>query len=285
LAAFGQAGGKLMADQADVETALVSLLAGVLYPNGTQAVSAVGVPCRVYRGSPNSASLDADPANGVVNVTVFPEAGLHRVTTRYPAEWVVAAALSPTLSVSVDGETARISGTAGAGQLVGLLADQASVVHRTRAGDTPESVAASLVALLRVYRPALVTGATVIVPGVVRLVGRVTTDQTARRETRRQVQRFRITLWCPDPATRDAVAAPLDAALSGQAFIALADGTSARLCFVSSTVTDRAQDLSLYRRDLLYAVEYATTQTAELPCMVFGDIAVRTGNAELSVIG
>ena len=129
------------------------------------------------------------------------------------------------------------------------------------------------------------SGATVIVPGVVHFVGRVTADQMARREARRQVQGFRITLWCPDPGTRDAVAAPLDAALSGQAFIALADGTSARLCFVSSTVTDRAQDLSLYRRDLLYAVEYATTQTAELPCMVFGDVAVRTGDVGLGVIG
>ena len=39
--------------------------------------------CRIYRGWPNPAALDADLAAGLVNVTVFPGSGTRRNTTRY----------------------------------------------------------------------------------------------------------------------------------------------------------------------------------------------------------
>ena len=49
-----------MADQSDVEQALAAVVAAVLYPGGTTAASLVGVACRVHRGWPDAASLDAD---------------------------------------------------------------------------------------------------------------------------------------------------------------------------------------------------------------------------------
>ena len=61
-----------MADQSDVEIALVNVVAAALYPDGTDKFSVPGPDCRIYRGWPNSAALDADLAAGKINVTVFP---------------------------------------------------------------------------------------------------------------------------------------------------------------------------------------------------------------------
>jgi hypothetical protein len=272
-----------MADQSDVETALTTLIGAVIYPQGTNAPSILGVTCRIYRGWPNTAALDADLAAGRVNITVFPDARHQQNTTRWTEELTLATPVPPTLTITTamtnSGSTATIGGTADPGQIAGLLVDNLAVVHRTAAGDTPDLVAATLASYLRTERVAVVAGATITIPGTHLLVGRVVTDQQVQQETRRQVQNFRISCWFPDPATRDVAAAAVDAALAAHNFITLADGTSARLRFVSSTVFDQSQDASLYRRDLLYSVDYATTQTITLPSMIFGDATLSPDGA------
>jgi hypothetical protein len=263
-----------MADQADVETALAGIVGGVLYPNGTLQPCAVpGVVCRVFRGWPTPAALEADLAAGRVNVSIRAAAGSTRVTTRYSDEWSIPQPTQPTLSAVVQDTTVIFSGDAKAGQLAALLVDGRAVVHRTRDGDTPTGVAASLTAQLRQlgtspWDSASASGATVAVPGARQVIARIVADQTAIRETRRQRQNFTVTCWCPDPATRDAVGSIIDAVLSAVDFLALGDGTSGRLRFVDSVMTDRWEDLTLYRRDLTYSVDYATTITTVLPCLV-----------------
>jgi hypothetical protein len=261
-----------MADQSDVETALATLIGSILYPQGTDAASIVGKTCRIYRGWPNAAALDADLAAGRLNVTIFPAPAPQQNTTRWPDEIVVTTRVTPTVTIDTAATTATIGGTVSAGQLAGLLVDSLAVVRRTQSDDTPELIAAALAALLRqAGRIVQLSGATMTIPGAGLIVGRVVADQPTQQTTRRQCQGFRITVWCPDPASRDAAASAIDAALSSHSFIALADGTSGRLRFVSFTVFDQSQDAALYRRDLLYSVEYATTVTATLPSMLFGD--------------
>lgn len=259
-----------MADQSDVEDVLVGRIADVLYPAGAQAASVLGPACRIYRGWPAAAALEDDLAADVVNVTVYPEAAVHAVTTRWPDEWAVMAAVAPTLSAAISGTTVSFAGAAGPGQVAGILADNVAAVHRIAAGDTPERVAAVLASYLATQRIALAAGATVLVPGAARLEARVMADQPALRETRRQRQGFRIACWCADPLTRDRAAAAVDAALSGVDFIDLPDGTKGRLRYHAGQVFDHAQNARLYRRDLVYTVDYATTQAAALPSMIFG---------------
>jgi len=131
-----------------------------------------------------------------------------------------------------------------------------------------------LAAQLRSHRTALLQGTTVIVPLVRRLEGRVFADQTARRELKRQRQRFRITCWCPDPGSRDVVASSIDTVLSETNFLALPDECSGRLRFVASEVSDRLEGASLFRRDLIYSVEYPTMAGASEPRMVVGDVQI-----------
>jgi hypothetical protein len=271
-----------MADLSDVEEALLRLAAAVLYPEGPAAPSVIGRACRLYRGWPRGAALDADLAAGLAHVTVFPEARPQAVTTRYPDRWekvgMPAPGLNvpglsvPGLSVIVDGRSATVEGSAHVGQVAGLLVDGMAVVHRTAPGDTAEMVAAVLATYLRARRVVTVDGATLTVAGSGPMLGRVVADRMVRRETRRQRQVLRLTVWCPDADMRDRLASALDAQLSTVDFLDLPDGGKGRLLFRGSLVHDQGRAARLFRRDLLYAVDYATTVTQTLPAMIFGDM-------------
>jgi hypothetical protein len=53
-------------------------------------------------------------------------------------------------------------------------------------------------------------------------------------------------------------------------FIALADGSSARLIYAGSDAEDGAADAALYKRMLRYSAEYPTTLAQVTPAMLFG---------------
>ncbi len=258
-----------MADQSDIETALTQLAAAALYPNGAAATSSIGATIRLFRGWPNTAALDADLAAGRVNISVFPAPGSTHPTTRYAPGWQPSP-VTPSLTVSTAGPAATFAGVAGIGQLAGILVDGQSYVHRTVANDTPGLVAAVLATAISVDRPALATGATVTVPDAISLVARTAADAAALLETRSQRQAFRITAWCPTPALRDAACTTLDAAFAATPFLALPNGIQCRLRYAATTTFDQKEDAALFRRDLLYQVEYPTTQAATQPSMLFG---------------
>jgi hypothetical protein len=267
-----QAGRNLMPDQADAENALVQLATNALYPSGAGVPSAVGATVRVYRGWPNAAALDADLATGAVNVTIFPVPGATRNTTRYPPIWHSDKAM-PSLIVTVAGTIATFAGTAATGQLAGMLVDGKAYVHRLGPNETPALVAAILGAAIMADRPAIVVGASVTTPGAIP-IARTAADATATAEMRRQVQTFRITAWCPNPSLRDAICAAIDPSFAATPFVTLADGSAGRLRFVSTTTFDQNQDAALYRRDLLYTVEFPTTLAAVQPSMLFGTVGL-----------
>lgn len=266
-----------MADQSDVETALVALVSAALYPNGTGADSVPGMPCRIYRGWPNPTALDADLAAGRINVTIFAGEAATELTTRYPEEWEVSPVV-PTLTATVSGISVAFAGSADAGQAAGLLVDGKPYAYRVVANDTPALVAANLAALVRADRIVTLSGAILTIPGAGDLLARVVADAPAMREIRRQRQNFRLTCWCPTPASRDAAAVAIDSAFAAMNFITLADTSVARIRYAASTVFDQSQDASLYRRDLLYNVEYATTVVASQTSMLFGALALNSQN-------
>jgi hypothetical protein len=266
-----------MADQSDVENALVSLVSCALYPNGTGATSVAGADCRIYRGWPNPAALDGDLATGKINVTVFPGSGAGRTTTRYAEQWVGPATL-PTLTVVVAGTLATFGGSAETGQIAGILVDGKSYAYRTRTGDTPELVAANLAAMVRDNSVVRLSQSTLSIAGAGSLLGRVVADAPVQLEVRRQEQDFRATCWCPTPAGRDAAATAIDRCLSSTRFLALPDGTQGRLVYCGTTVFDQSQNASLYRRDLMYSVEYATILADSLPAMLFGNLVLNAAS-------
>ncbi len=253
-----------MADLIDVENALVALISQTLYPNGTGQASAAGIPVKVYPGWPTSSQLDADLRAGTANVSVYPGAA-ERNTTRYPKTWQTLAVNMPTLTLTVSGQTVTVGGAVPApffAHNFALLVSGKNYVYALQATDTLTSIATALAALLAVDYPGTTSsGAVITLPVNAHIAaGKVGTIGTSIREVRRQERVFQITAWCDTPAHRDAVVQPVDIALAATEFLTLADGSAARVIYKGSPVTDATQKAKLYRRDLLYTVEYATTQ-------------------------
>jgi hypothetical protein len=264
-----------MADQSEVEDALVNAISTALYPNGPGEGSVPGPDCRVYRGWPSSAALDLDLASGKVNVTVFPGNGTDRTTTRYDQQWV-GKPKPPTLSVAVSGTSVTFSGAADIGQVAGILVDGVGYAYRTKDGDTPPAVAANLASLVRIRSIVRLSQGTLTIAGAGTVIARVVTDGQVQQEVRRQEQSFRITCWCPSPSTRDATAAAVDQSLSCQRFLLLPDGTSGRLDYAGNIVFDQSQNARLYRKDLTYNVEYATILVRTGPSVLFNNLVLNS---------
>lgn len=266
-----------MADQSDVETELVTLASASLYPNGTDLPSVPGPVCRIYRGWPKASALNADLAAGRINVTVFPASQALRNTTRYPDRWTTTP-VAPSLTATVSGIGVTFGGTASPGQVAGVRVDGRGYAYRTGTADTPASVAANIAALGRADGIVTLDQASLTFQGAGNVVARVVADRGGIMEVRRQTQSFRVICWCPNPLLRDATATAIDTSLAQMRFINLPDGTAARLLFTGSTVFDQSQDAILYRRDLTYLVEYATTVSEAQPSMLFGVLDLDSAN-------
>jgi hypothetical protein len=249
-----------MADCADVEAELVSRLAQIIYPNGTGLASIVNKACRIYRGWPVPASLDADLAADIINVTVYPRDN-EQPTTRYPREWRELPVPTPSLTLTAGSTTITVGGTPASPLNAAARVNGKSYVYPVQAGDTLTTIATALAALINVDTTATSTGPVITVPGARSLIARVGTVGGLIRETRRQKRSFQITFWCSTPALRDLIARACDAALADITFLTMPDGTAARILYERSTVSDRVEREGLYRRDLFYSVEYATTDS------------------------
>ena len=249
-----------MADLADVMNALVALVDATLYPNGDTSPSLTGATYKIYPGQPVPAQLDTDLAAGTINVSVYPLDGEFN-TTRFPRDWHQATPPAITLAAAVAGDTVTLSGTVSMPQNVGLLVDGEAYVHGVAAGDTLATIATALATLVSADQAATSSGPALTIPGAHRILARVGGVGTSIREVKRQLRRFRISFWCADPNSRNAAAAPVDVALATTKFLTLADGSAGRLVYHASPFIDKTETVSLYRRDLVYSVEYPTTQT------------------------
>lgn len=254
-----------MADLTDVGNALVALVAQTLYPNGTGQPSAAGFGIRVYQGWPNPQQLDDDLKAGVAHVSIYPRPE-ERNTTRYSKDWKQLAVNAPTLTLTINGQQVTVGGTvptANNPQNVAVVANGQSFVYAATSTDTLTSIATALSALIAAgIAGTSNAGAVITLPNTARIAAaRVGTNGTMIRELRRQERLFQISIWSETPDHRDAVIQPVDVALAATQFLTLTDQTAARLIYKSSPVADQYQKDKLYRRDLFYTVEYATTQT------------------------
>lgn len=249
-----------MADIIDVQNALCAAVTQTLYPNGAGQPSLIGAPLNIYAGWPQDAALNADLAAGIVDVSVFPTQ-TERNTTRYPRYDAQDLVINtPTLALSINGQQVTVGGampTVFFAQNAVIKAGGAPYVYATQATDTLTSIATALAALIP---GATSAGAVVTVPaGAVVSAALIGTVGTRIAELRRQERIFMITVWAPTAALRNAAASAIDAALADTRFLTLADSSAARLIYQGSPATDVFQRANLYRRDLNYLVEYATT--------------------------
>lgn len=246
-----------MADITDVSNALVTVIAGIVYPNGTSQPSITGAPVLVYQGWPDAVQLRTDLAAGKVHVSVFPQPNMLRIVDSAMSDWSTPSAPVNTITLTLSGQTVTVGGTVSTPQNAALVVDNKAYVYAVQAGDTLASIATALAALVNVDQTATAAGAVVTIPGAKYISPRVGGQGVAVRETRRQEQGYQITVWANCFDQRDPIAAAIDSALSGIPHLTLAD-QSAALRFKSSRQDDSQQKEGIYRRDLMYAVEFST---------------------------
>jgi hypothetical protein len=258
-----------MADISDVEQAVADAVTAILYPAGTSQSSIIGALCRVYRGWPNSATLNADLSAGAVNVTVATDNDSGQTTTRYLPSWQTISA-QPGATMTTNGQNIVIAGVPVHGDVVGAIIDGTPYAYRIRAGDSPDIVASNIEQLIQADRIASVRGNNITIPGAASITVRAVCDSAASFESRRQEKDLRIICWCSTPPIRDAVATEIDTAIDRIDFLLLPDATQARIVYRNTASYDQAQNALLYRRDLIYTVEYPTITTVHQPSMLFG---------------
>lgn len=253
-----------MADLSDVTAALVTLVAGVVYPNGIGQPSVAATDTVVYEGWPNPQQLDADIGVGKCHVSVYPRVD-ERNTTRYSPTWQQASVNTPTLTLTIAGQAITLAGAippAGNPTNLSVFANGLPYVYAVLSTDTLATAAAALAALIAAgVGGTSAAGAVITLPTSARIGwARVGVTGTAVRTVRSQERVIQIAIWADTPAHRNALAKAIDAALAVTTFLALPDGTGGRLTYKSTLPSDALQKTRLYRRDLLYTVDYATTQ-------------------------
>jgi hypothetical protein len=255
-----------MADLVDVENSFVALISQTLYQNGIGQPSITGVPTIVYAGWPTASRLDADllalsqnlPA-GKIHVTVFPSK-MERNTTRYMRKWDDVTLPVQTLTLTISGQHVTVGGTVATPQNIMLMVGYRPFVYAVQPSDTLTSIATALAALVA---GATNAGPVITLPSIAVLTAaRVGASGTAIKEIRRQERLFMITVWADTPAHRDITAQAIDPVLAALNFLMFTDGSAGRLIYKSSPIDDMAQKELLYRRDLMYSVEYGTFQSA-----------------------
>jgi hypothetical protein len=247
-----------MADLSEVENALVTLVASAIYPNGVGQPTTIGVKARIFPGWPQPGTLDADIAAGNVNISIFPMNGMERNTTRYPQQWIETTRQVPTVTATVSGVTLTLGGTPTGGNYVTVIAGQTAQTYILVAGYSLV-IAATAVAALFPGATALGNVVTFPPPLMGRLTARVSAPSTVFKELKRQQRAFMVTIWAATPALRVAAASVVDPAMAAVDFVTLPDLTSAWLLYHKQDDVDRSETRSIYCRDLVYWVEYATT--------------------------
>lgn len=252
-----------MADQVDIESALVGIITGVIYPLGTGQAAAQGVPAQVGPGWPSPENLAAiiGAGNACIWVYTRPEV---KETTRFPYQWQTQSINPATITATVSGQTVTIGGAMPspftAHNVFVLLAGQA-FSYAVQAGDTLTSIATALAGLIAAAFPGTTNTGPVITLGTGAVAAaRVGTTGQAMIEVGRFEQMFQIVIAANSPTNRALLAQAIMPILMATSWLSMPDGTMARLRVRSPVDYDKDQNLSIYRRDIRVTVEYAVTQ-------------------------
>lgn len=262
-----------MADVSDAEDAVVNVIVAALYADGVGAgiTSSAGIIVDIGRGwpSPNDAQKAVGTGRAVVSVSQQP--GHTRNVTRYQSDAKIAngAQTTPSLTVSVIGNTATFGGQATVGQAAGVQVIQASAppvnyVYRTQASETPASVAASLAEQIV---GATVSGPSLTVPGLQKAVTAV--DVQMIQELQRDEQAVRIVIWAPTQPSRDALGTQIRAAFAATKFLNYPDGSAGRCKFAQNFSSDISAQVKVWRRDIVLEVEIPTVIVTTVPQLLF----------------
>jgi hypothetical protein len=255
-----------MADLSDVMNYLTGTIAAAVYPNGTSQSSIAGVNIRVYPGWPLPNELEAQLKAGNVDISVYPLATERKKPTSLGRPYYIIDPGTPTITATVSGQTVTFAGTITVPQNLYLLINGVGYHHPVQSTDTLTSIATGYATAIS---GATSAGHVLTVPSAREIVARVGAIGSAARELKRQEKEFQICVWAPTPALRDMLGGAVDILLSETSDSVFTDQSHGIVRYCRTYQTDDKQKFNtLYRRDVVYSVEYATTQIISAPQVV-----------------
>lgn len=266
-----------MADLSDVLTAIANTLGTAFYPNGTASASVINAPVRVYPGWPVPANLDADLAASTVNVSIYPLA-MERVAALTSPDAQTQAITPALLSLSVSGNQITVGGGIQVGDVATISRNGSISTYAVLAADTLSSVASGIASAMG----GTASGTVVTAPaGTYALSAGVSTRGTLIQPMRRIERRVQVTIWAPTPTLRDQCATLIDSAAWNASSIVMPDGTRCGLAYQGSPMTDMLEKQAIYRRDIIIAARYVSTQT--LAAQTVGSLSINESTAATPV--
>jgi hypothetical protein len=252
-----------MADIADVRNAMVAIAGAAVYPNGSlypSAIAAAG-PIMTVPAYPQPSDLagtfmspiSEGGQNGVV-VAIY-DSGPARDTTRFFPETHVGALPSPTLSWTVSGNTATLSGDPTVPQNLCLLDGHTDYVRAVLPTDTLAGIATAMAAMI--------PGASSTGPAVTTTnlkAARVGVVAPTTKEVGRQVSMLRVSVYAATDAIRSSVVQTIKPVLDDQTRMTLADGSIAWIRPGTEISAWPTTKLGLAQSILTYLVEYPTVR-------------------------
>jgi len=254
-----------MADPSEILNVIAGQVAAIVYPNGTASPSITGAVVKVYPGWPVPDILQADIKNSGVHISIYPLPTERKLPTALGRPYRVIDSGNPTIETAVSGSAVTLSGAVSTPQNVYFLIDGIGYHYSVQSGDSLASIATAMATLIP---GASNVGPVVTFPNAFEIIARVGGVGAAARELRRQTKDFMVTVWAPTPALRDTIGSAIDSALSISSDIQLSDGLPAFMVYARSMYSDASENYLVYRRDLVYTVNYATSQTISAPQVV-----------------
>jgi hypothetical protein len=263
-----------VADLSDVTAYLATAASNAVYPNGTSQPSVAAMDCRIFEGWPIPDQLDRDmlgqmlsgsppmpiprPSGTVANVSVFAMPGTGIAVFQQEDNTYVITPPAITSTFTLVGGLITVSGQIAVGEYLTLVIDDAAVCSQTGASTAAMLAALAAEAQGKGYPGASATATTLTIPFGHSLVVRQGGVAVLGKVTHRQRQSVMVTVWSPTQAVRTTLASAIDNVIKQKIKVAMPDTSQALVIYSRTNVLDDRQSTAIYRRDLIYDVEYAT---------------------------
>ncbi|WGS53577.1 hypothetical protein LFL96_21200 [Paraburkholderia sp. D15] len=243
-----------MADLSDVQNTLGALAGAALYPSGPSSPSAVNIGVVIRSGWPVPEQLKAILADGNAMISVYQMSGMGQNTTRFLGDDDAQTAVPVAdLTLGIYGYRVTVGGRINPGEAATLTVNYQPYSYQVAENDTVNTIAAALAALIP---GASASGYVITINGAFDIKCAVSVPVVTQQEIGRQTQVFMLVIWAPSPAARDAICKTLELAFKLQPRIPMPDNTWARLIYRGTIEQDGNEKQGIYRRNLLYEVEY-----------------------------
>jgi hypothetical protein len=290
-----------MADLSDVTAYLKAQALAAVYPNGVGSKNSIaGIDIRLYEGWPLPDQLEMDvagntkdAATGVIsprangplaNVSIFPWGSTGGNTYQILDETYTIVAPAITTTVAVAGEIITLTGTLSPNEFLTVIIDDSAIVSQTGA-----NVAAMLAALaaqaVTAGFAATSTATTLTIPFTRSMVVRQGGKGVVGKVTHRQVQSVMVTVWAPTPQIRTQLAAAIDNVIKQTTKTSMPDTSQAIIRYHGTCVNDDQQAVTIYRRDLIYSVEYATVEQFDAFVITSTQVSMVDSNKNAIITG